>query len=1107
MILDKLMHIKRTVAGGVVGAVLLAGLVGSAPALAGPPVWTIASVAVPTHLAPGSTAAANDDQIILRAQNASATPAEGEVTPIVIGDTLPPGLSATGIEGRRGKNLFSTEELSCTLSPLQCTYAGMVTPYEALEVVIGVDVDKEAPSGGLNHGSISGGGTRDVSVAEPVTVSATPAGFGIEHADLVATNEDGSTDTQAGSHPYQLTSTIYLNQKLERPGGFTPEPEYLPSALAPGPVSPAKDIQFELPPGLVGNATVVAQCSDQAFTTATDNGAGNECPDDTAIGVAAVSIGLVQTRTFVVPLFNLVPHVGEPARMGFQITGIHVYLDTSVRTGGDYGVTVSIDNISQLTGFDSSEVSIWGVPGDPSHHAARGWDCLDHEVFIGGAPEGSSCPSSAPAHANPFLLFPTSCTGPMKTTVRTDPWDEAGHFAETEVLYHDITGRLVGLDGCDRLDFEPVISAVPDGSDGSTPTGLTVGVHVPQEASLTEHGLGESDVKTTVVALPAGVQISPAGADGLLACSLGEVGLGDGVEAGCPEASKVGTVEISSPLLPNKLVGAAYLAAQNANPFGSLVALYLVAKDPVSGVLVKLAGKVAPDPVTGQLVSTFEDTPQLPFEELKLNFFGSARAPLSTPPLCGTYTSTASIEPWSGSPPATPSSSFQITSGPNGAPCSTPQPFTPGFQAGTTNIQAGAFTPFQLTMTRPDADQTLSRVEMQMPPGLLGTLSAVKLCGEPQAAQGTCGEESLIGHTIVSAGLGNDPYTVTGGKVFITGPYKGAPFGLSIVNPAKAGPFDLGTVVVRAQIRVDRHTAALSILSDPLPTILDGIPLQIQHVSVIVERPEGFTFNATDCNPMQITGTLSSTEGAAASVATRYQVTNCADLAFHPKFAVSTSGKTSRANGASLHVKLSYPTGPYDANIARVKVELPKRLPSRLTTLQKACPAATFEANPAACPAASLIGSATATTPVLPVPLTGPAYFVSHGGEAFPSLIVVLQGYGVTVDLVGSTFISKQGITSSTFKTVPDVPVGTFELTLPEGKYSALAANGNLCKNKLTMPTEFIGQNGLEIHQSTKIQVTGCPKTKHTTHTRKKNKAKGNTKGQEHGKRNSKQRK
>jgi hypothetical protein len=1096
MSLGKLVGGKHSggVVGGVLACVLLAGLVSAAPALALSPVWTITSIAAPTHLTPGSTSAADHDQIILRAENVSAAPAEGALSPIVLSDTLPAGLTARSIEGNiEGKGILPrpSSHLSCTLSPLRCTSVKTVTSYGVVQVSIGVDVEPGAVSGAVNRGSISGGGAGAVSVGEPVAVSAIPAGFGVEHYDLTATNEDGSAVTQAGSHPFQVTATLDLNQKIGLALGVNSSPATPPTV--PDPVRTTKDLQFRLPAGLVGNPTVIPQCTEQAFNTPLSRApiGGNLCPDDTAVGVAAVTITFATQDTIVVPLFNLTPAVGEPARFAFNADGTNVYLDTSVRTGGDYGVTVSVSNITQQVGFEANEITFWGVPNDPSHDMARGWDCLGTQI---AELAGLQCHVPGPTQLKPFLLLPTSCTGPWKTTVLVDSWDEPGVFTSGEAVEHDTSGRPVGLDGCNRLDFNPSIKAAPDSTEGSTPTGLTVDVHVPQEVSLTPSGLGESDVKNTTVALPAGVQLSPSAADGLQTCSDAQIGFtGVNPQTGideftssapaCPEASKVATVRINTPLLPDALEGAVYLAApQNflggplENPFGSLVAIYIVAEDPVSGVLVKLPGKVSPDPVSGQLTATFA-VPQLPFEDAKLEFFGSARAPLSTPPLCGTYTTQTSIEPWSGNPPSSPSSSFQIASGPNGAPCSDPQPFSPGFQSGSTNLQASAFTPFTLTMSRPDADQTLSRVELQLPSGLLGSLASVKLCPEPQAAQGACGEDSLIGHTIVSAGLGNDPYTVTGGKVFITGSYKGAPYGLSIVNPAVAGPFNLGTVVVRASISIDPHTAALSIKSDPLPTILDGIPLQIQHVNVTIDR-DRFTFNPSNCTKTAINGTLSSTEGASRAVSTSFQVTNCATLAFKPKFTVSTSGKTSRASGASLHVKLSYPTGPFDANIAKVKVDLPKQLPSRLTTLQKACTARVFEANPANCPAASLIGNARAVTPVLPVALSGPVYFVSHGGEAFPTLIVVLQGYGTTVDLEGSTFISKAGITSSTFKTVPDVPVGTFELTLPEGKYSALAANGNLCKSKLAMPTAFLAQNGIVIHESTKITTTGCPKAK-----------------------------
>jgi hypothetical protein len=896
------------------------------------------------------------------------------------------------------------------------------------------------------------------------------AGFGLQSFGVSAVNKDGSPDVQAGSHPYALTTSFSLNDPEEiEPGAFQSGGGDL------------KDVKFELPPGFVGNPNATPKCSFTAFTE-------SHCPNDTVVGeettYLTTSIGHEIFTT--APVFNLETPSGIAAEFGYRVQGlVPILLDVSVRTGGDYGITVDVHNVVQYIPVFGSKVTIWGVPADPSHDSLRG-SCLQYgngpvesEQEIEEEASLGDCPVNLPPQ--PLLTNPTSCGVPRTAALSADSWQAPGHFVSR-------FAAMPELSGCEKLDFSPSVAVTPDGTAGSTPTGLHVDLHVPQESTTNPLGLAEADVKNTKVALPAGVQLSPSAADGLLACSLAQINLHSAEPSTCPDASKVGTVEIDTPLLPTPLVGAVYLAAQNANPFGSLIALYIVAENKEYGVLVKVAGQVTPDPVTGQLVTTFDETPPLPFSDLKLSFFGTARAPLSTPELCGTYTTETSIEPWSGTPAVSPSSKFQITSGPAGSPCADPLPFAPSFESGSTNLQAGAFSPFTLTMSRPDGNQTLSRIEMQMPPGLLGTLSHVKLCGEPQASQGTCGDESLIGHTIVSAGLGNDPYTVTGGKVYITTGYKGAAYGLSIVNPAKAGPFDLGTVVVRAAINVDPHTAALHIVSDPLPTILDGIPLQIQHVNVSIDR-DLFTFNPTNCSKMAIVGTLISTQGATSKVSTPFQVTNCATLAFKPKFAVSTSGKTSRANGASLHVKLTYPTGPFDANIAKVKVDLPKQLPSRLTTLQKACTAATFEANPANCPAASIVGHATATTPVLPVSLEGPAYFVSHGGEAFPQLVIVLQGYGTTVDLVGSTFINpKTNITSSTFKQVPDVPVGSFELTLPQGKYSALAANGNLCAKKLAMPTAFAGQNGAELHQTTPITVTGC--TKHKT--KKKTKQTGN---------------
>jgi hypothetical protein len=1093
----KLMDIRRSI--GVMGAsVLLMALVGAAPAFAESPWWQIMSVSGPRNLPPDG-----EGNITVMATDLGDADVNGVSTPFTVTDQLPAGVTATAVlaENLSLDTRGQDKNAACSYSAhtVSCTFTEVLQTYDDVEVVIRVRVEPGAASGEENEATVFGGGAPSVSSRQPITVSTEPTRPGVEQYELVPENEGGSVDTQAGSHPFQLTTTFTMNRAAET----SPTPG-LALGRRSGPVSLElmKDLYFNLPPGLIGNPTPFPQCTDHAFT---EQGEGTEergCPLDTAIGVAQVTVYEPQLEGFIseaVPVYNMVPNMGEPARFEFTIKDVPVVLDTSVRTGTDYGVVVSVENISEAADILSSKVTFWGVPGDPRHDQSRGKLCeerLELKAF-----RGTVCTSPTPeAHPAPFLTLPTSCSGQWQTSVEADTWEQAGAFTSFEPVFEE------SMDACNQLGFSPSISVAPDVQSASAPTGLTVGVHVPQQEGLNPTGVAEGDVRDTTVTLPEGVTVNPAGANNFEACSEAQIGF-EGVEQpsgldrftadepSCPNASKIATVMIRSPLLPDPLEGEVYLAAQSANPFGSLVALYLVAEDPVAGVLIKVAGEVSLNPVTGQITTTFANTPQLPFETLELHFFGGERAPLAAPAHCGTYTTNALFAPWSGNEAVSSSGSFEITSGPNGGPCpGASLPFAPSFAAGTANVQAGAFSPFDTVLGREDGNQSLQAVELHMPPGFAGLLSGVKLCGNEQADAGTCNQESLIGHTTVSVGLGGDPYTVTGGEVFITGPYNGrgactvgspecAPFGLSIVNPAVAGPYNLGKVVVRAKIEVNPQTAALTIATDDtgpyeIPTILDGIPLQIKHIVVTVDRP-WFTINPTSCNPMQITGTLSSAEGASSAVHVPFQVTNCGALQFAPKFAVSTSGTTSKAYGASLTAKLSYPSAPAgtQANIAKVKVDLPKQLPSRLTTLQQACTNAQFEANPANCPTGSKVGYATVTTPLLPVPLTGPAIFVSHGGESFPSLTMVLQGYGVTIDLVGSTFISHAGITSTTFKSVPDTPFNTFLLTLPEGKYSALAANGDLCKSRLAMPTEFVAQNGTEIHESTPIVVTGCRRT------------------------------
>jgi hypothetical protein len=547
-------------------------------------------------------------------------------------------------------------------------------------------------------------------------------------------------------------------------------------------------------------------------------------------------------------------------------------------------------------------------------------------------------------------------------------------------------------------------------------------------------------------------------------------------------------VEVDTPLLDHPLKGGVFVAKQGENPFGSLLAIYVVAEDPQSGVVLKLAGKLTPDPHTGQLAATFTEDPQLPFEDLKIDLFGGPRAALATPPACGTYTTRTSLTPWSApasGPPATPSSSFGIVSGPGGAPCGARR-FAPSLAVGMLDNRAGGFSALTFTLTRDDGDQALAATATKLPPGLSASIANVPECAGAQAATGSCSSASKIGHVTVVAGVGSVPITLPeAGKsqdpVYLTGPYNGAPFGLAIVVPAEAGPFNLDEggrpVVVRAGIYVDPHTAQVSIASGPIPSILQGVPLDIRAIRLDIDR-ERFMFNPTTCSPMVAEGTVTSADGATAAVSSRFRAAACQSLRFRPTLTVATSARTSRRDGASLHVTVR--SGVGQANIGRVRVRLPKRLPSRETTLKLACTEAQFNSDPAGCPAGSEVGTATVHTPVLPAPLTGPAYFVSRGGAGFPDLVLVLQGDGVTIDLLGNTFIGKAGVTSSTFASVPDVPIARFDLNLPEGPHSALSATGKgLCAGALVMPTTIVAQNGARIERKTRIAVSGCAKHEH----------------------------
>jgi hypothetical protein len=1063
-------------------ALAMLALSSAAHAAAPAPWWRLSVRPAPSYLP-----ASGQAKLILSATNMGNASTSG---PITITDRLPASMQATAILAHgelEARSSFCQGPPSSQSEP-SCTYEAAVEPYERLEIELTVKTSG-AHSGELNTLNVSGGGAQaPAPLSRPLRVSEEAVPFGIEKLELVPEEAGGTADSQAGSIPFQLTSILDFNQKLEAYPGF-------PSldgrgAVASAPALP-RNLSFKLAPGLLGNVNGIEQCADTQFATIS-LGNFNGCPASSAIGVATVAItepNNVGTGTRRVPVFNMVPAPGEPAQFGFEVEQVQVILKTEVLTNENYAIAVRTTETSQLAQVLSAQVTLWGEPGDEAHDASRGWACLTPWRGAG------ACTTPAPTErpSIPFLRLPTSCE-PLAMTAEGLSWPTKaapGGLAlrQPEPLAAD-GSFLDQLVGCGSLPFDPSIEVTPEQQAANTPTGMTVDVHVPQAPSLTLGGLAEGDVRSTTVTLPAGMLLSPAAADGLLACSEAQVALSSSAPVDCPNESKVGVVHIQSPFLPRErdkegepfetIDGAVYLAAQEANPFGSLLALYIVAESPVSHVLVKLAGEVKLDPITGQISSTFKDTPQLPFEDFKLQFFGGPRASLSTPPNCGPHTTNASFSSWSGAQqPA--SSTFQTTTGAEGSPCADPQPLAPSFTAGSQNLQAGAFTPFTLTLGRPDADQAIGAVTVHLPPGIAAMLASATPCPEPQAASGQCGPDSEIGHASSSAGLGSAPYTLPG-KVYLTGPYGGGPFGLSIVTPANAGPFHLGNVIVRSAIKVDPSTAAVTIATT-LPSMVStaehpdtGIPVQLKSTTVTIDRPN-FQFNPTNCNPMAITATLTGAQGASANVSSPFQVGNCAALLFHPTLTASTKGNASKANGAAFTVKVS--SSPGQANIAKTKLVLPIALPARLSTIQKACLAATFQANPASCPEGSNIGSATVHTPVLKSPLSGPAYLVSHGNAAFPDVEFVLQGEGITLILDGQTDI-KKGITTSTFNAVPDAPVTSFETTLPEGPHSALTSNVpqskkfSLCGQRLTMPTTITAQNGAVIQQETKIPVLGC---------------------------------
>ena len=821
--------------------------------------------------------------------------------------------------------------------------------------------------------------------------------------------------TQAGGHPPLGITTFEMNH---RPSGLGQEPE-----------GNLRNIRVDIPSGLASNPEALPRCPIAEFNA-------NKCPPDTEVGTNELTVFVGGANAKLTgTVYNLEQPAGLPLDFGIAIgaeplVGVHSFLEGHVDWSGDYHEYFEIKNVPKEGEALGLKVPLAVLKSKL--------------IFKGRAGQGN------------FLTLPSVCSSSTTSFLEVESWE--GQVSRTQ------THTPVGVDGCDKLPFEPTTTVVPETPQSDEPDGASTHLAVPQNVGAEQ--INSSDVKDVHVTLPEGMTLNPSAASGLQACTPAQIAIGSTAPVTCPAAAKIGTVTIETDLPPGSLAGNVYLG----NPGGGQITgppftIYIDAES-VYGISVRLAGLVYPNLSTGQLETTFTNNPPLPFSELILKLDGGALAPIANPLLCGSAPVSELLTPYTGGAAVLASSPFTTA----GCP-SSPPPFVLSQSTADQPATAGANTAYTFSLGRGDGQQYLNSISATLPPGLLGAIPSVPLCGEPQAAQGTCPASSQIGTATVAAGAGPQPYSFSG-PVSLTGPYGGAPYGLSVAVPAVAGPFNLGTVVTRAAINVGLYDGRVT-ASSSLPTIVKGVPLRLRSVNVVVNRPN-FLFNPTSCGPLATETVLGSTLGAAQRLSSPLQLSGCDKLAFKPTFTAATGAHVTKATGASLETKITQ--GAHQANFRQVLVSLPKQLPARLTTLQKACPIAQFEAGlpPGRCPNTAQVGTAAVATPVLPGKLTGPAYLVSRGGAGFPDLDLVLRGDGVEVVLVGHTQI-KSGIISSKFETLPDAPITSVVVTLPVGPRSLVAANGNLCRANLLAPTTLIAQSGAKINRKTKIAVTNCP--------------------------------
>jgi hypothetical protein len=941
------------------------------------------------------------------------------------------------------------------------------------------------------------------------SVGSAQAAFGARNFDSEFVNEDGSQATQAGSHSYAMRTTLALNERFDPTFG-----KEVPDGML-------KDLVVDLPPGFAGTAVDIPRCQTAEFLEIFEN--RPNCSDSSAVGAAGTYISAGKIAS---PVFNLVPPPGVAVKLGYWVYSTPVTIEVGVSQTKPFNVSSTLANIPQTSPIYLGSLELWGVPAAAVHDPFRG-HCLAGGATIGPGPLDVSfesfgiCKTNAPEV--PFFTLPRSCTGPVGTHYALDSWENPGRFLANgspdlldpswisgEVFSHDTSQppNPQGVTGCGRLGFKPHITAQPTTKAAQSPSGLDFSLNVNDEGLTSPSGLAQANISKVAVTLPEGFTTNPSLAEGLNVCTEADLAretLNGAPGTGCPNESKIGTVEVETPLLDENVNGALYIAKPYENEVGSLLALYMVIKNPTLGIMIKQAMKVENDPVTGRITTVAEDLPQLPFSHFKLHFREGTRSPLASPPLCGSYDVSALLTPSSGGPPVVSTDTFELISGPSAGPCpsgATP-PFKPGLEAGTLNNAAGRYSPFYVHMTRNDGEQEITHFSIKLPPGVLGKLAGIPFCsdaaiaaakartgphgGQEEIEHPSCPAASEVGHSLVGSGVGPS-LAYAPGKIYLAGPYRGSALSMVAITAAKVGPFDLGTVVIRFAFKIDPETAEVFIDatgSDPIPHIIKGIPVHLRDIRAYVDRPE-FVLNPTNCTRTSTASTVlgsgldfgSEADDRPVTVSSPFQAADCAALPFKPRLSLKLKGGTRRGSHPALKATLDM-NGIGEAGVHRAEVILPKSEFIENAHFNTICTRVVFKqgAHPGEmCPAGSVYGHAVARVPLLSEPLEGPV-FLRSSEHQLPDVVASLHNGQIDVVLDGHVD-SVKGRLRNTFESTPDAPVSSVVISLLGGKKGLFVNSTNLCKAPHKAEANFTGQNGKEWDFRPVMQATGCGKAK-----------------------------